>query len=242
MEALDSLGIDSAVAAQTERDVASDKTGQNDFLQMLVAQLQNQDPLNPQDSADFAAQLAQFSTVEQLIGVREGVDTLVANSKLGGPGSNGAGLDPTQLVGRDVVVFGSQIEVNESRDPITLPFRTIEAARDVRVRIVDANGQEVHKQTVLAQSDGQGSVDLLPGDHEYAFDPAEHNLAPGVYAIEFTASSASGEAVKVLPMVEGRVDGAILVGAPSIRIGDRVFLVEDVLEVRLPRGDREPTG
>ena len=41
--------------------------GQDEFLKMLVAQLKNQDPLNPMDGKDMAAQLAQFSTVEQLI-------------------------------------------------------------------------------------------------------------------------------------------------------------------------------
>jgi flagellar basal-body rod modification protein FlgD len=236
MEALDSISIESALAAQAARRNPSDETGQTDFLQMLVAQLQNQDPLNPQDSADFAAQLAQFSTVEQLIGVREGVDALVARANLdgNGPAGGGARVDPAQLIGRDVVVFGSQIEVDAAREPITMPFRTTATATSLGVRIFDANGREVHAESLLASDAAGRPIPLSAGDHRFDFDPAAKGLPPGVYAIEFGGSGAGGESVSVLPMVTGRVSGAILVGEPSVRIGSRIFPVADVLEVRLP--------
>jgi flagellar basal-body rod modification protein FlgD len=50
------------------------------FLQLLVAQLQNQDPLNPTDSTQFVSQLAQFSELEQMMQVRSDTDTLVADA------------------------------------------------------------------------------------------------------------------------------------------------------------------
>lgn len=51
--------------------------GKEDFLTLLTTQLQYQDPLNPQDSSEFVAQLAQFSSLEQLININEGVEDLV---------------------------------------------------------------------------------------------------------------------------------------------------------------------
>lgn len=54
------------------------------FMKLLVAQLKNQDPLQPQDGAQFVAQLAQFNSLEQLTGMRQSIDQLVAtmnNSK-----------------------------------------------------------------------------------------------------------------------------------------------------------------
>ena len=242
MEALDAVKIESALAAEAERKEGADETGQGDFLQMLVAQLQNQDPLNPQDSADFAAQLAQFSTVEQLIGVREGVDALVANAGLGGEGAAAARIDPTNLVGKDVVVYGSQIEVGPDQQPITMPFRTIEAARSAEVRIINANGDTVHEDSLLTPSESGEVAQLLPGDHEYTFDPYLHNQPPGLYAIEFVATDENGRDVGILPMVEGTVTGAILAGEPSIRIGERVFLVDDVLEVKVGSPEEESRG
>ena len=51
------------------------------FLQLLVAQLKNQDPLNPMDGTQFVSQLAQFSQLEQMIGVNQGVQQLVVDAQ-----------------------------------------------------------------------------------------------------------------------------------------------------------------
>ncbi len=238
MEVLDATGIESALAAGAERQAEEDKVGQADFLKLLVAQLENQDPLNPQDSAAFASQLAQFSSVEQLVAMRAGIDELVAKASEGGVRDGGkAELDPTDLIGREVVVFGSQIEVDQARTPIRLPLRTIDDAVTATVRIYDDEGNLRHEQSILPL-DGNGQpVALRPGDHEFVFDPAEQNLPPGVYAVEFDATGVSGQDVTVLPMVQGLVTGAILTGEPSVRIGSRVFSVQDILEVRLAPND-----
>lgn len=235
---LDSVGIQSALTAQAERQAAEDEVGKNQFLEMLVAQLENQDPLNPQDSAEFAAQLAQFSTVEQLVAMRAGIDQLVALGQSGGGASGGgssaaSSLDPMQLIGREVVVFGSQIEVDSQQSLVRMPLRTIDEATRAEVVVRDANGVIRHRASILPTSEDGLPTSLRPGDHEFVFDPAARNLAPGVYSIEFVAADASGDPVTVLPMVEGLVTGAIVAGDPSIRLGNRVFSVDDVLEVRI---------
>ncbi len=55
--------------------------GKTDFLNLLVAQLKNQDPMNPMNGQDFIAQLATFSSLEQLISINDGVTELAGNSK-----------------------------------------------------------------------------------------------------------------------------------------------------------------
>lgn len=60
-------------AATGSTDALADKEA---FLQLLVAQLKNQDPLNPADGVEFLAQLAQFSSLEQLMGIRSEVKAL----------------------------------------------------------------------------------------------------------------------------------------------------------------------
>jgi flagellar basal-body rod modification protein FlgD len=52
----------------------------NMFMTLLVAQLKNQDPLAPQDGAQFVAQLAQFNSLDQLIGIRQSIEELLARS------------------------------------------------------------------------------------------------------------------------------------------------------------------
>ena len=66
-------------AHNARNDAEATKT---QFLTLLVAQMKNQDPMNPVDNQDFVAQLAQFSSLEQLITINEGVEKLVDNTKL----------------------------------------------------------------------------------------------------------------------------------------------------------------
>jgi flagellar basal-body rod modification protein FlgD len=59
---------------------ANSLTSEQTFLQLLVAQIQNQDPLNPTDSIQFVGQLVQYSELEQLIGINQGVQSLTSAS------------------------------------------------------------------------------------------------------------------------------------------------------------------
>jgi flagellar basal-body rod modification protein FlgD len=66
-------------SSQTAAGVSSGATkeiGQTEFLKLLVTQLQNQDPMNPVDNQQFIAQLATFSSLEQLISINKGVTEL----------------------------------------------------------------------------------------------------------------------------------------------------------------------
>ncbi len=60
-------------------------TSENTFLQLLVAQIQNQDPLNPTDSIQFVGQLVQYSELEQLMGINQGVQTLTGSTSSTSP-------------------------------------------------------------------------------------------------------------------------------------------------------------
>ncbi len=73
----------SAVASEAS------KVGETQFLQLLIAQLQNQDPLNPVDNQDFIAQLATFSSLEQLTSIDGGITQLVDLAK----GTDGGSTD-----------------------------------------------------------------------------------------------------------------------------------------------------
>ncbi len=232
MDALESFRIDTALAAEAERAEKEEGTGQADFLNLLVAQLENQDPLNPQESGDLAVQLAQFAQVEELMQMREGIDQLVAAANASGAGGGTSALEPTSLVGKNVVVYGNQIEVSEDLGPVSMTFRTLETAAAGKVTVYDATGKEMFTDSFLTGSEEEGYAALPPGDHSYVFDPTAKNLPPGVYAIEFEAEDRAKKSFTVLPMVEGTVTGAILAGEPSVRIGNQIYAVADILEVR----------
>ena len=77
----------SSTASTTSSTTSSNSTatptlGYNDFLQLLLAQMQNQDPLNPTDSTEYVSQLASFSNVEQGINMNSKLDQLLVDSNI----------------------------------------------------------------------------------------------------------------------------------------------------------------
>lgn len=83
------------------------------FLQLLVSQLQNQDPLNPADSTTFVTQLAQFSELEQVIGIRSDTDTLAADA------SQSSAAPATQPVGSTTNPATANSNTSATTNPTT---------------------------------------------------------------------------------------------------------------------------
>src|SRR5690625_3576520 len=88
------------------RFAKGDDLGKNEFLQLLVAQLNNQDPLAPQENGEFIAQLAQFSTVEGIEKMNGSMDAMVSGFQ------SSQALQASSLVGRTVVIQGEQAMVD----------------------------------------------------------------------------------------------------------------------------------
>ena len=78
----------SGAAASTTQSSSPDNVSENQFLQLLVAQIQHQDPTNPTDSTAFVTQLAQFSSLEQLVAIHGDLDSLASQSAAGTQNSN----------------------------------------------------------------------------------------------------------------------------------------------------------
>jgi len=92
--------------------------GKEEFLQLLVAQLRNQDPINPMDSKEFASQLAQFNSVEQLINLNEGMQSLAQNQQITGNGLNNTMA--ASLTGQSLRALSDQIAVSRKNKRCTV--------------------------------------------------------------------------------------------------------------------------
>ena len=80
-----------STTAAASANPVSGMANQQTFLQLLVAQIKNQDPMSPTDSMQFVTQLAQFSSLEQLIGINQGISNLNSNvTSAGTTGTNPA--------------------------------------------------------------------------------------------------------------------------------------------------------
>jgi len=95
MSTIDSItGATTATTSQNQTKTTA--MGKDDFMKMLIAQLKNQDPTNPQQGAEFAAQMAQFSAVEQLSNLNT---TLTAQTQ---NGLNLVNAQAVNLIGKEI--------------------------------------------------------------------------------------------------------------------------------------------
>lgn len=174
----------------------SKELGKNEFLNLLVAQLNNQDPLSPQDNGEFIAQLAQFSTVE-------GVDKLNTSmeSMLSGYQSSQA-LQASSLVGRKVIVPTDKAMVDTSetfKASMVLPA----ASSNVYVNVYDGAGSVVNRINMGQQAAGNVSF-MWDGK-----DSSGNLLPPGAYKFEAQANYGA-ETKGLTTMLPANVDSVTL--------------------------------
>ncbi|HSO59532.1 MAG TPA: flagellar hook assembly protein FlgD [Desulfobacterales bacterium] len=164
------------------------------FLRLLTTQLQNQDPLNPTDSTEFTAQLAQFSSLEQLSNVNETLNTL----KLYQASINNA--QAVGFIGKDIVASGNSIEMKGGQ-PVSCDYEIPAAAKSVVVTIYDATGNFVRDYQITALGAGQQSL---------TWDGRDRNgntVADGAYTFEVQAVDQKGAKLNVTTFSKGTVTG-----------------------------------
>ncbi|WP_426417611.1 flagellar hook assembly protein FlgD [Aestuariirhabdus sp. LZHN29] len=154
-----------------ENQKKSDELGKNEFLELLVAQMNNQNPLEPQENGEFIAQLAQFSTVEGVESMNSSMQDFVAGMQ------SSQALQASSLVGRTVMVGMEQTQVETGRGSnglVVLPAST----PDLTVNVYSANGDLVRQLPMGTQAQGNiefdwdgkdGSGNTMPTG-EYRFE------------------------------------------------------------------------
>ena len=190
--------------------------GQDEFLTLLVAQLQNQDPLNPTDATEFTAQLAQYSQLEQLFNLNDAMDGLTAAQ------TSSQKVSALSLINKEVVVEDSHFPFDGA--PIRIGYRVDGPATDISLQIRNSAGATV--ATLNAS-------DTTPGEHFLTWNGLDQNGAPlpaDTYQLAVTAKSASADAtVLVAPLVRTIVTGVDLSGSEPLvvtRTGE--FLVSAI--------------
>ena len=187
------------------------KTQQDEFLKLLVAQMQNQDPLNPQDGAEFVAQLAQFTNIELGLETNERLAGLQATEQ---STSRAAMMD---LVGKSIDADFSRFRLDDDGAPMDLTVDLDGPADSVEMIIYDETGDEVRRVDI---------GELGKGEHGFSWDGKGRNgqpLPPGDYSVEFVAThetggevQASGKVSGVATSVEFTTDGATMFGFGSL--------------------------
>ncbi len=152
----------------------SNELGKDEFLNLLVTQMNNQNPLEPQDNGEFIAQLAQFSSLEGIDNLNDTVSGFVSSYQ------SSAALEATALVGRQVQVQTDTAWLH-SGEMFTGVVQLPVSSPDVSLSIYDESGQLVRNVDMGSQ---------VAGNHDLIWDGLDNSgetLPSGLYTVKAEA-------------------------------------------------------
>ena len=215
---IDAVSSPGLFASTSTARTPSKALDQDAFMTLLVTQLRNQDPLSPMDPEQMAAQLAQFTTVEQLAKLNDTVTaqeaTLQINALLSKTSFSAA------LIGRQIVAQGDQVNIPSS-GAAKIRIEVGTGGGKATLRLLDSSGKLVTTRDLGTLPAGRQTL-TLPTD-----------LPAGDYHYEVKVTGANDAAVSVTTYVTGTVDSiAFLDGGIVLRVGSWEIPVENLAEVQ----------
>jgi flagellar basal-body rod modification protein FlgD len=163
----------------------------SDFLQMLMTQLQNQDPTSPMDTNEFTTELVQFSGVEQQINTNGSLTQLIQLTQAGET------MQGTSMTGKQVTVQSTQIPLQKGSGTLNFNDPT---AGPVAIAITDASGQQLYGTTLTATA-GQNSWSWNGKNDQGT------QLPDGVYNAAIVSENANGTTSAMPFTVTGTATG-----------------------------------
>jgi flagellar basal-body rod modification protein FlgD len=191
-----------------------DAMGRDEFLKLFTTQLRAQNPLNPMNSTEFTAQLAQFSSLEQLTNINEGLKKLTLYQ-----GSLQNTL-ATGMIGKGVKALGDEVSLKGTGE---VSYSLGQDAAAVTVSIYDSSGRLVRKISNAAQKAGTNTVTWDGRDTAGVTQP------DGKYKVKVEAADGSGAPVQAATLRSGTVTGVtfsdntaylVIDGTTRIQLGE----------------------
>ncbi|ANM30534.1 hypothetical protein ABI59_14550 [Acidobacteria bacterium Mor1] len=203
------------------QEAPSNELGRNEFLQLLVAKLENQDPLNPAQDTEFIEQLATFSSLEQLISANDNLENLAL-----GQGSliNAQALS---LLGKEALSASDGLIELRDGLPEKMVYELPEGVQNAELVIRDSAGKPVRSIELTGEPG-------LRHDLEWdGLDEEGNRLDDGEYSYTVTATDGSGEELPVNVFEALKIDGVkFLNGGLALLSGDRELRMDAILEFR----------
>ena len=168
--------------------------GKDDFLNLLVTQLKNQDPLNPMDSAGFTAQLAQFSSLEQLTNVNSNLEKMITSQ------SDMSNYQAISYIGKNVFSYGNQINLSEGVSD-NVHFELNGNAKNVSIQIYDSSSKLV--RTIEENY-------MKSGSNTYSWDGLNSNgnsVSDGTYTFKVYAYDVNDQMVDSVTFTDNKITG-----------------------------------
>jgi flagellar basal-body rod modification protein FlgD len=219
------VGLDNILATQTSTGTASTSGSTSkstvqvtDFYDLLIKQLQFQDPLNPVENTEFTAQLAQFSSLQALTDMKASMDTL---SALQASNNN---LMAMGLMGKNVVAQGNIVNYAGTNEE--LDFTLNAKADTVTIEIYDSSGAKIRTDEMNTVAAGEG---------RYTWDGRDGSgdtVSQGKYYFRVSAVDYEGSSVGVTTYAKGTVTGVKFEdGTTYLTIGNKDVALSDVQKI-----------
>ena len=201
----------SSYGSESKPNMDVSRLGQNDFLTLLIAQLKNQDPLNPASNTEFIAQLAQFSSLEQMTLMNVNLEKSLESS-----------INMTEAVSNAMIInyFGKYVTaetdsfIYDGKSPVELRFDLDSVASWGTLEITNESGNIITSVSLDAMEDG---VNFFEWD---GLTNMGVQAKTGVYKYTVELYDVLGNEVEVSQMFSGVVDGiSYKNGVPQLNIG-----------------------
>lgn len=189
----------------TSTPAAADDEGADRFLKLLVAQMNNQDPLNPMDNAQVTSQLAQINTVKGIDQLNGTMQKLLDRFQTGGP------ADAVPMVGRQVLVPGDKLDL-PADGVAKAGFELASGASAVTIDVLDAGGKVIESQV---------RKNVQAGIQTFAWDGTAggKSMPAGTYGLRITAVN-GGKPVNATALTAATVEAALKTSSgTSLQLG-----------------------
>ncbi|GHD47838.1 flagellar basal-body rod modification protein FlgD [Marinobacter persicus] len=181
---------------QEKQAKGNSELGKDAFMELMIAQMKNQDPLKPQENGDFVAQLAQFSSLEQMENLSSTVDDVASQFR------SSQALQASAMVGKSVLA-PSSVGILGSDGQLSGTVEVPASTGGLRISVMNKSGELV-RQIDMGSSE--------PGIASFEWDGKDGNgnsLPPGAYVIKAEGSYPSGTE-QLSTMVSANVDSVSL--------------------------------
>jgi flagellar basal-body rod modification protein FlgD len=203
--------------------------GKDDFLQLLVTKLQYQDPLDPVKDEDFVAQLAQFSSLEQMNNIAEGIESSNQWDYLQMQSLNN--VMASGLIGREVTADFGGVYLDDDSEP-KISYTLSEAAQSVTFEIRDSENKVVATITKEDLEAGSGSITWNGNDR------MGNRVAEGYYTVTAEATAPTGETFDPSLKLIGEVTGVTYRdGSAFLIVNGSEIALGDITEIKTPQED-----
>ncbi|MEI4485534.1 flagellar hook assembly protein FlgD [Frigidibacter sp. MR17.14] len=178
------------------------------FLQLLTAQISNQDPLEPMDSTEFVSQLAQLSQVEQTVQTNSQLETISASL------SAAAAMSGVNLIGHNVTVETAQLGLLDGTSSFSYSLDS--SAASAKAVITDGTGKVV--RTISGLSTTGSTLTDVTWD---GLDDSGQAVADGAYNVSIVAADSSGTAIGASTYAGTSVQSVVMNdGSPLLQLGN----------------------